>query len=106
MALDRTLIVELSFAAILTILTGVVGSVYIDLQTGKKERLENRKDIEEANKVGEGEIRRSSDVDDNQKEMILYNKETIKELRGDIKEMYREIGEVGRDVHHAHKRDK
>jgi len=102
MAVNRTLIFEIVGTAAIVILSGILGTVYLDLQQGKKERLENKGAIVEGHKVGEGEIRRSSDVDDTQKEMIDENKVMIKNMKHDIKEMYREIGEVKRDVHHAH----
>ena len=102
--IDKSVIFEIVGVAAFALLSGVVGTVYIDIQTGKKERLENKSAIVEGHKVGQGEIRRSSDVDDTQKGEISYNKQTIKELRNDFREMYREVGELSRDVHHAHTR--
>lgn len=99
-----SIIFEVVLISAFALLSGVVGTVYWDIQQGKKERLENKEAIETGIKVGEGEIRRSSDVDEAQKEMILENKLTEKEIKNEIKEMYREIGELSRDVHHAHKR--
>jgi len=93
---------EVIGAVVAIVLTGVVGNLWMTVDSNTKVGLKNKDDIASSKEIGEAEIKRSTAIDVDQAGDIAENKGELKEQDDFLHAIDKEVGKLHTAVKYIH----